>query len=111
MQVSREVAEIINAVFGMAKNRHYEFVTPELVLYVICGNKKFTEAFEGCGGDVKTLSRQLEEYMNAYMDSAGEDCNPEFSAGAGSMLSYAWHSAQSSGKAAVGLTHIIHAMR
>lgn len=110
MQVSREVAEIINAVFGMAKNRHYEFVTPELVLYVICGNKKFTEAFEGCGGDVKTLSRQLEEYMNAYMDSVGEDCNPEFSAGAGSMLSYAWHSAQSSGKAAVGLTHIIHAM-
>ncbi len=46
MQVSREVAEIINTVFGMAKSRHYEFVTPELVLYVICGNKKFTEAFE-----------------------------------------------------------------
>lgn len=110
MQVSREVAEIINTVFGMAKSRHYEFVTPELVLYVICGNKKFTEAFEDCGGDIRTLSAQLEEYINEYMESVEEECSPELSAGAGSMLSYAWHSAQNSGKAVVGLTHIIHAM-
>lgn len=110
MQVSREVAEIINTVFGMAKSRHYEFVTPELVLYVICGNKKFTEAFEDCGGDIRILSAQLEEYINEYMESVEEECSPELSAGAGSMLSYAWRSAQSSGKAVVGLTHIIHAM-
>lgn len=110
MQISREVAEIINTVFGMAKSRHYEFVTPELVLYVICGNKKFTEAFEDCGGDIRTLSMQLEGYIDEYMESVGEECNPELSAGAGSMLSYAWRSAQSSGKAVVGLTHIIHAM-
>ena len=50
MQVTREVAEIINSVVVLAKNRHYELVTPELVLYVICGNKIFAEAFEDCGG-------------------------------------------------------------
>ena len=44
MQVTREVAEIINSVVVLAKNRHYELVTPELVLYVICGNKIFAEA-------------------------------------------------------------------
>lgn len=43
MQVTREVAEIINSVVVLAKNRHYELVTPELVLYVICGNKIFAE--------------------------------------------------------------------
>ena len=36
MQVSREVAELMNAVIVLAKERHYELVTPELLLYVIC---------------------------------------------------------------------------
>ncbi len=60
MQVTREVAEIINSVVVLAKNRHYELVTPELVLYVICGNKIFAEAFEDCGGNISELSEQLE---------------------------------------------------
>ncbi len=122
MQVTREVAEIINSVVVLAKNRHYELVTPELVLYVVCGNKIFAEAFEDCGGDVNELSEQLESYFNEYMVSvsAEDDSyensnqvpiqNPEFSAGMGSMLSYAWQSAQGSGKNVVGLMHIIHAM-
>lgn len=118
MQVTREVAEIINSVVVLAKNRHYELVTPELVLYVICGNKIFAEAFEDCGGDISELSEQLEGYFNQYMvsvspegnASADPDRNPEFSAGMGTMLSFAWQSAQGSGKNVVGLMHIIHAM-
>lgn len=82
MQVTREVAEIINSVMVLAKDRHYELVTPELVLYVICGNKIFAEAFEDCGGSVRELSEQLEGYFNEYMVSVSpENQNPEFSAG------------------------------
>lgn len=122
MQVTREVAEIINSVVVLAKQRHYELVTPELVLYVICGNKIFTEAFEDCGGNVQELSEQLEGYFNEYMVSVSTEDdssdspnqsrnqNPEFSAGMGTMLSYAWQSAQGSGKNVVGLMHIVHAM-
>lgn len=110
MHVSREVAEIINSVFALAKSEHYEFVTPEVVLYIICNNKMFAEAFEDCGGNISELSNQLKNYMDEYMETADADCNPEFSAGMGNVLSYAWQSAQNSGKAMVGLTHIIHAM-
>ncbi|MDE6917744.1 MAG: AAA family ATPase [Lachnospiraceae bacterium] len=116
MQVTREVAEIMSAVLGLAKNRRYELVTPELVLYVICGNKIFAEAFEDCGGNVQKLTGQLEGYFDEYMICVGaEDApdgnqNPEFSAGMGSMLSYAWQSAQGSGRDVVGLMHIVHAM-
>ena len=53
MHVSKEVAEIINTVFTMAKDAHYEYVTPELLLYVVCNNKFFAEAFEDCGGSIK----------------------------------------------------------
>lgn len=118
MQVSREVAEIINSVIVLAKERQYELVTPELLLYVICENQLFAEAFEDCGGSIHDLSEQLEGYFNEYMVSVrSEDSmyqapgqNPEFSAGMGSLLSYAWRSAQGSGRNVVGLMHLIHAM-
>lgn len=118
MQVSREVAEIINLVVVMARERHYELVTPELLLFVLCGNQIFAEAFEDCGGDVAELSDQLEGYFNQYLldgnsaDSFAQDSesNPEFSAGMASLLSYARQSAQGSGRKVVGLMHIVHAM-
>ena len=36
MQISGEVADIVNRVFSMAESAHFEYVTPELFLYVIC---------------------------------------------------------------------------
>ena len=112
MQVSGEVAEIINTAFSFAKSSHFELVTPELVLYVICQNKMFTQAFEDCGGSVKELDFQLKTYLEEYMDqvSPESEIDPEFSLGMGSVLSYAWLSAQGSGKEAAELTHIINAI-
>ena len=110
MHVSKEVAEIINTVFTMAKDAHYEYVTPELLLYVVCNNKFFAEAFEDCGGSIKELSDNIKNYISEYMETSQNDSNPELSQGMGTVLSYAWQSAQSSGKTIVGLPHIIHAM-
>lgn len=110
MHVSREVAEIIKTVLELAKSEHYELATPELALYVICRHPIFAEAFEACGGSTDALSNQLKNYMDEYMEKSDVDCNPEFSAGMANVLAYAWQSAQSSGKARVELTHIMHAM-
>lgn len=118
MQVSREVAELMNAVIVLAKERHYELVTPELLLYVICENQLFAEAFEDCGGSIHELSEQLEGYFNQYMVAVRPeesmyqtpDHNPELSAGMGSLLSCAWRSAQGSGRNVVGLMHLVHAL-
>ena len=52
MHISEEVAAIINAVFISAKNARFEYVTPEQVLYEICRNRLFAQAFENCGGNV-----------------------------------------------------------
>ena len=69
MHVSKEVAEIINTVFTMAKDAHYEYVTPELLLYVVCNNKFFAEAFEDCGGSIKELSDNIKNYISEYMET------------------------------------------
>lgn len=112
MRVSGEVAEIIDTVFALAKSAHFEFVTPELVLYVVCQNKVFARAFENCGGRVKELDDNLRSYLDGYIDQYTEESenSPELSQGTGIMLAYAWESAQNSGKHMVELPHIIHAM-
>ena len=111
MQISKEVAEILNIAFSMAENAHFEYVTPELVLFVICQNKVFAQAFEDCGGNIKELDSQLRTYLEENMEpvSAVSERNSEFSIGMGEVLTAAWISAQSSGREAVELSHMIHA--
>ena len=112
MHVSSEVAEMINTIFLMAQSAHFEYVTPELALYVICQNKVFACAFESCGGSVKELDGQLRTYLDTYMEKkpAETESTPELSMGMENMLAYAWESAQNSGKPMVELPHVIHAM-
>ena len=112
MRISEEVAQIMDEVFLFAKGSHFEYVTPELVLYVICKNKVFAQAFQNCGGEVRELDASLREYIEEYMESCPEDTvdTPKLSQGTGAMLAYAWESVNNSGRTVVELQHIIHAM-
>ena len=73
MHASREVTEIIDTAFSMAQSAHFEYVTPELALYVICQNNVFARAFENCGGSVKELDGQLRTYLDTYMEKIRGD--------------------------------------
>ena len=73
MKVSGEVAHIINTVISLAKNAHFEYVTPELVLYVVCQNTMFVQAFENCGGKIKELDSNLRSYLDRYMEVKEKD--------------------------------------
>lgn len=112
MYVSSEVAEIINKAFALAKNARFEYVTPELVLYVTCQNNVFARAFGECGGDTKALDRDLRTYLEEYMEpTSGENqADPELSQGMGFVLTYGWQTAQNSQKPMVELTHVISAI-
>ncbi len=111
MQVSEEVAGIVNMAITLAKSGHFEFITPELLLYVICRNKVFVKAFQNCGGNVKKLDYRLREYIEEYMEQVEEaEEEPELSQGLGNVLAFAWEAAVNSGKDAIELPHIIYAM-
>ena len=117
MYVSPEVAEIINQTFALAKNARFEYVTPELLLYVLCRNKAFARAFQNCDGSVRKLDFELKTWLEENMEqTAGEyesedsESGPEFSQGMEYLLSCAWESALGSEKSMVELPHILHAM-
>lgn len=111
MHVSNEVASILNMIFSYAKDAHYEYVTPELLLYIVCRNEIFAKAFVRCGGDLGQLEADLKGYLDRYMEEndSGEGM-PELSDAMGGVLMRAWESAQNSGKMAAELSHIIHAV-
>lgn len=109
MHLSDEVAEIIDTAFSLAKHAHFEFVTPELILYVLCKNKIFSQAFENCGGELRELDYNLRAYLDEYMEPGTKDI-PELSYSLGNVLAYAWETAQNSEKYTVELPHLVHAM-
>ncbi|MDE7313641.1 MAG: AAA family ATPase [Eubacterium sp.] len=100
----------------LAKTAHFAYVTPELLLYVICQNEVFAQAFENCGGTLSELDSDLRTYLEEYVetdaDADGEDEErvPEFTHSAGQLLADAWASVQNSGRATMELTHMVHAM-
>ncbi len=112
MRISKEVAFIIDQVFLFAKSSRFEIVTPELMLYVICRNEMFSQAFENCGGEVQKLDAELKAYLEEYMEPAAHSLEdvPELSQGTAVMLAYAWESAVNSGKNKVELPHVLSAM-
>ncbi len=115
MQVSQEVAKIMESVFLLARDAHFAWVTPELILYVACQNPVFAQAFKNCGGSLSELDRNLKTYLEEYMEPGAIDADsyqdtPELSQGAGKLLSIAWESAGNSGRTVVELPHVIHAL-
>lgn len=112
MQVSVEVSEIINMAFALAKNAGFEYVTPELTLYVICENAVFARAFENCGGKIRELDYHLRTYLDEFMEPAEGDLEdvPQCSRGMAEVLAQAGQSARNSDREAVELTHVLHAM-
>ncbi len=109
MNVTKEVAGIINNTLALAADRHYEYATPELMLLVMCESTGFIRAFSDCGGSVPVLSSKLEEYLKEYVDTV-TDTEPGISTGLNMVFSIAQNSAINSSKPAVELSHLVHAM-
>jgi len=117
MRVSAEVEEIISQTVNLAKNADFEYVAPELMLYVICQNGIFAQAFENCGGSVRELDYHLRTYLENYMEHKSEadesrtdESRPQLSVDMRSALEAAFEAAQNSGKEEVELSHILYAI-
>ena len=108
MNVTEEVAAIINSSFKMASENRYEYVTPEMVLLAMCSDDNFSIAFRNCGGDIETLSSDLKDYIDKYVEKTELD-EPEMSAGMQIAFAMAQNQAVNSSKSVVELSHLLHA--
>ena len=108
MRVTKEVADVLNGTFAAAAKDCYEYVTPELLLYMIAGCRTFKEAFENCGGEIEQLRDNLKGYLNENVEQLEQITQPQMTEGMESILLQAQETAESSGKGVIELTHLVN---
>ncbi|MCF0150758.1 MAG: AAA family ATPase, partial [Firmicutes bacterium] len=92
--------------FAAAKDSHYEYVTPELVLYNACGYDTFALPFEDCGGNVERLEDDLLDYLTDYMETSTQP-DIDVSAGLANAVGIAQQQAINSESPEIKLSHLI----
>ena len=105
MYISIEVSDIIVKARELATSWNHEYITPEHVLYMMCDEINFKEAFEGCGGDVLELKQELAEYLKEAIATTKLEPIESFSL----QQAFIWASQQviNSGKDQIELDHLL----
>lgn len=109
MEVSKEVLQAITMAGDTAKEKKYEYVTPELFLLMLTRVDKFWITFEECGGDIEQLIKDLTDYLEQYMDKTDKG-NVAVSLAMQKAFEIAEMNARSSETKEVRIQHILHAM-
>ena len=108
MRVTKEVADVLNGTFAAAAKECYEYVTPELLLYMIAGCRTFREAFSNCGGEIEQLRDNLKGYLNDNVEQLEQVTQPQMTDGFQSIMIQAQETAENSGKGVIELTHLVN---
>lgn len=68
--LSQELEISLNQAVSEATKRRHGYVTLEHILLALASNKMAKAAIEGCGGDLSTLKKDLEEFLEETMENA-----------------------------------------
>ena len=105
--MSKEVSEIISDSIEYAKENGLEYITPEVILLMVCKNQNFRDAFEECGGSIKKLKKNIKSFIAENIYSS-ENINPSFSDDSTYALALAERTSHYGGKDTIELMQIIH---
>ena len=109
MKITKTVNDILVEAYKIANSKKHEYVTPEHLLLASLKNKKFLDAVSLCGCDVEKLEKELNEYLDRYINKVeGKEAKESF--GMENILFIATQQAIFSGKSKIDLEHIVSAL-
>lgn len=106
MNISKQVGQCMMRARALAETMGHEYITPEHVLYVLCEDEAFLEAFEECGGDGELLQDQIEEYLHTYIEMR-DDVEAMESFSLQEALIYATQQVVNSGRDTLTIDHLL----
>nr|WP_302598051.1 ATP-dependent Clp protease ATP-binding subunit ClpA [uncultured Cellulosilyticum sp.] len=109
MYISALVGKIIAQANELAAKLGHEYITPEHIILVMCGQKIFKEAFESCGGDINVLRNNIAAYLDENMDKV-EHVDPVESFSLQQALLRATEQVINSGKNQIEFDHLLAAI-
>jgi len=101
MRISRELEATLTLAVNEAKKRRHEFLCLEHVLYALTFDEDVAKLIRSCGGDLKILQRDLENFFTEHLEALpeeNEDVEPQQTLGFQRALQRAAAHVQSSGK-------------
>ncbi|MDO4326960.1 MAG: AAA family ATPase [bacterium] len=113
MWATKEVKEILSQTMEKARDERFQYVTPELLLWVMSTFRSFSAAFESCGGDIGLLQKELWQYLDGSIPRIPEDGDlekQELSQGFIQILNESQQCMENCGKDRVETGHLIHAL-
>ncbi|MEW6765524.1 MAG: ATP-dependent Clp protease ATP-binding subunit ClpA [Pseudomonadota bacterium] len=110
--LSKSLEETLSQAFRLARERHYEYVTLEVLLRMLLEDIEARPVLLGCGADLDMLSRELERFLDETMPrlSPGEDGEAQATLSFQRVLQRAVVQVQASGKQMVTGANVLVAL-
>ncbi len=98
--LSKELEYTLNSAFREAREKRYEFMTVEHLLYALLDNVAAADVIRACGGDIDTMRTELLEFLdkNTPLLDEGDGRDTQPTIGFQRVLQRAVFNVQSSGK-------------
>ena len=77
MELSKELNDVLIGAFNYGNKNKDTFITAEHLLYSLTFNETFISAVNNCDGDIEGLRKNLEEYINEYVDKGNGEVMQE----------------------------------
>jgi len=71
--LSDELKSTINAAIEDTQDRRHEYLTLEHLLLALLSDASASQVFEGCGGNLDDIRKELEEFLDEAMDRVPDD--------------------------------------
>lgn len=110
--LNKELEQSLNKAFHEANEKRHEFITVEHLLLMLTDNDAASAVLEACGGDVPTIKKELEIFVdqNTPLLMADEDRDTQPTLGFQRVLQRALFHVQSSGNGEVSGANVLVAI-
>ena len=110
--LSQQLEISLNLAINEAARRRHEFVTVEHILYALLYDSDTAELIRSCGGDVKTLRKDIEDFFEKKLerDKLKEGHLPQPSIGFQRVVQRAAQQVYAAGKEAITCANVVVAM-
>lgn len=110
--ISKELQTTLNLALAKASERRHEYLTLEHLLLALLEDKECCDILKACGGSVKDIRADLEEFLKDNMEELPNhiDVMPSYTAALERVLTRAYMQAESSAQTTIDSGNVLAAM-
>lgn len=110
--ISKELQDTLNLALAEAAKRRHEYLTLEHLLFALLEDKGACDIIRACGGSVKNIRKELDEFMTNNMEELpnGVEAMPSYTAALERVLTRAYMQAESSAQTTIDSGNVLAAM-